>query len=147
MSENSFDPESVVEDFTVLPQTSFLLCAFSKHFPLVLHLCHHGMVVCSSNGAKFSSSLSSLLEIIIILELRLFSKRILAKVYLELRLFSERIHFCRKMYSAGPRINKKKSFCKTQWSKKGIIKRRRPPHIYALNGEPHHQHGDSMLES
>lgn len=131
MSENSFDPESVVEDFTVLPQTSFLLCAFSKHFPLVLHLCHHGMVV-SSNGAKFSSSLSSLLEIIIILELRLFS---------------ERIHFCRKMYSAGPRINKKKSFCKTQWSKKGIIKRRRPPHIYALNGEPHHQHGDSMLES
>ena len=132
MSENSFDPESVVEDFTVLPQTSFLLCAFSKHFPLVLHLCHHGMVVCSSNGAKFSSSLSSLLEIIIILELRLFS---------------ERIHFCRKMYSAGPRINKKKSFCKTQWSKKGIIKRRRPPHIYALNGEPHHQHGDSMLES
>lgn len=132
MSENSFDPESVAEDFTVLPQTSFLLCAFSKHFPLVLHLCHHGMVVCSSNGAKFSSSLSSLLEIIIILELRLFS---------------ERIHFCRKMYSAGPRINKKKSFCKTQWSKKGIIKRRRPPHIYALNGEPHHQHGDSMLES
>ena len=132
MSENSFDPESVVEDFTVLPQTSFLLCAFSKHFPLVLHLCHHGMIVCSSNGAKFSSSLSSLLEIIIILELRLFS---------------ERIHFCRKMYSAGPRINKKKSFCKTQWSKKGIIKRRRPPHIYALNGEPHHQHGDSMLES
>ena len=132
MSENSFDPESVAEDFTVLPQTSFLLCAFSKHFPLVLHLCHHGMVVCSSNGAKFSSSLSSLLEIIIILELRLFSKR---------------IHFCRKMYSAGPRINKKKSFCKTQWSKKGIIKRRRPPHIYALNGEPHHQHGDSMLES
>ena len=131
MSENSFDPESVVEDFTVLPQTSFLLCAFSKHFPLVLHLCHHGMVV-SSNGAKFSSSLSSLLEIIIILELRLFS---------------ERIHFCRKMYSAGPRINKKKSFCKTQWSKKGIIKRRRPPDIYALNGEPHHQHGDSMLES
>ena len=131
MSENSFDPESVAEDFTVLPQTSFLLCAFSKHFPLVLHLCHHGMVV-SSNGAKFSSSLSSLLEIIIILELRLFS---------------ERIHFCRKMYSAGPRINKKKSFCKTQWSKKGIIKRRRPPHIYALNGEPHHQHGDSMLES
>ena len=130
MSENSFDPESVVEDFTVLPQTSFLLCAFSKHFPLVLHLCHHGMVV-SSNGAKFSSSLSSLLEIIIILELRLFS---------------ERIHFCRKMYSAGPRINKKKSFCKTQWSKKGIIERR-PPHIYALNGEPHHQHGDSMLES
>ena len=75
MSENSFDPESVVEDFTVLPQTSFLLCAFSKHFPLVLHLCHHGMVV-SSNGAKFSSSLSSLLEIIIILELRLFSERI-----------------------------------------------------------------------
>ena len=132
MSENSFDPESVAEDFTVLPQTSFVLCAFSKHFPLVLHLCHHGMVVCSSNGAKFSSSLSSLLEIIIILELRLFSKR---------------IHFCRKMYSAGPRINKKKSFCKTQWSKKGIIKRRRPPHIYALNGEPHHQHGDSMLES
>ena len=131
MSENSFDPESVAEDFTVLPQTSFLLCAFSKHFPLVLHLCHHGMVVCSSNGAKFSSSLSSLLEIIIILELRLFS---------------ERIHFCRKMYSAGPRINKKKSFCKTQWSKKGIIERR-PPHIYALNGEPHHQHGDSMLES
>ena len=132
MSENSFDPESVAEDFTVLPQTSFLLCAFSKHFPLVLHLCHHGMVVCSSNGAKFSSSLSSLLEIIIILELRLFS---------------ERIHFCRKMYSAGPRINKKKSFFKTQWSKKGIIERRRPPHIYALNGEPHHQHGDSMLES
>ena len=132
MSENSFDPESVVEDFTVLPQTSLVLCAFSKHFPLVLHLCHHGMIVCSSNGAKFSSSLSSLLEIIIILELRLFS---------------ERIHFCRKMYSAGPRINKKKSFCKTQWSKKGIIKRRRPPHIYALNGEPHHQHGDSMLES
>ena len=41
---------------------------------------------------------------------------------------------------------KKKSFCKTQWSKKGIIERR-PPHIYALNGEPHHQHGDSMLES
>ena len=119
MSENSFDPESVVEDFTVLPQTSFLLCAFSKHFPLVLHLCHHGMVVCSSNGAKFSSSLSSLLEIIIILELRLFSKRILAKVYLEWRLFSERIHFCRKMYSAGPRINKKKShFAKLNGPKK-----------------------------
>ena len=104
MSENSFDPESVAEDFTVLPQTSFLLCAFSKHFPLVLHLCHHGMVVCSSNGAKFSSSLSSLLEIIIILELRLFS---------------ERIHFCRKMYSAGPRINKKKShFAKLNCPKK-----------------------------
>ena len=38
----------------------------------------------------------------------------------------------------------KSHFCKIQWSKKGITER---VHIYALNGEPHHQHGDSMLES